>query len=191
MRSRPPFSILALAPILTVGSLLSRRPKSGIFIWRFPLAVSRTRPGRDHAPRTHRGPSWLAPSMSGPSPCSGQVGVQGEANGGCGACGRRRRRPPGGWQLSELGFWWAVTPITTSTSTPTIAQIPAAGHRKSNSVRSGCDRGVGGNSKFPIRGNRKPHTLVVGGLCPAFHDVGESNSEGAGGKCTDGRRGCC
>ena len=52
----------------------------------------------------------------------------------------------------------------------------------------GC---VGGNSKFPIRGNRKPHTLVVGGLCPAFHDVGESNSEGAGGKCTDGRRGCC
>ena len=50
---------------------------------------------------------------------------------------------------------------------------------------------VGGNSKFPIRGNRKPHTLVVGGLCPAFHDVGESNSEGAGGKCTDGRRGCC
>ena len=51
--------------------------------------------------------------------------------------------------------------------------------------------GVGGNSKFPIRGNRKPHTLVVGGLCPAFHDVGESNSEGAGGKCTDGRRGCC
>ena len=52
-------------------------------------------------------------------------------------------------------------------------------------------RRVGGNSKFPIRGNRKPHTLVVGGLCPAFHDVGESNSEGAGGKCTDGRRGCC
>ena len=50
---------------------------------------------------------------------------------------------------------------------------------------------VGGNCKFPIRGNRKPHTLVVGGLCPAFHDVGESNSEGAGGKCTDGRRGCC
>ena len=50
---------------------------------------------------------------------------------------------------------------------------------------------VGGNSKFPIRGNRKPHTLVVGGLCPAFHDVGESHSEGAGGKCTDGRRGCC
>ena len=49
----------------------------------------------------------------------------------------------------------------------------------------GC-RWVGGNSKFPIRGNRKPHTLVVGGLCPAFHDVGESNSEGAGGKCTDG-----
>ena len=40
--------------------------------------------------------------------------------------------------------------------------------------------GVGGNCKFPIRGNRKPHTLVVGGLCPAFHDVGESNSEGAG-----------
>ena len=53
------------------------------------------------------------------------------------------------------------------------------------------DAPVGGNSKFPIRGNRKPHTLVVGGLCPAFHDVGESNSEGAGGKCTDGRRGCC
>ena len=51
--------------------------------------------------------------------------------------------------------------------------------------------GVGGNCKFPICGNRKPHTLVVGGLCPAFHDVGESNSAGAGGKCTDGRRGCC
>ena len=61
--------------------------------------------------------------------------------------------------------------------------------------RSRCARSrrrcVGGNCKFPIRGNRKPHTLVVGGLCPAFHDVGESNSEGAGGKCTDGRRGCC
>ena len=55
----------------------------------------------------------------------------------------------------------------------------------------GRGHAVGGNSKFPIRGNRKPHTLVVGGLCPAFHDVGESNSEGAGGKCTDGRRGCC
>ena len=52
-------------------------------------------------------------------------------------------------------------------------------------------RSVGGNCKFPICGNRKPHTLVVGGLCPAFHDVGESNSEGAGRKCTDGRRGCC
>ena len=50
---------------------------------------------------------------------------------------------------------------------------------------------VGGNCKFPICGNRKPHTLVVGGLCPAFHDVGESNSEGAGHRCMDGRRGCC
>ena len=57
--------------------------------------------------------------------------------------------------------------------------------------RPAVKRFVGGNSKFPIRGNRKPHTLVVGGLCPAFHDVGESHSEGAGGKCTDGRRGCC
>ena len=53
------------------------------------------------------------------------------------------------------------------------------------------DLGVGGNCKFPICGNRKPHTLVVGGLCPAFHDVGESNSEGAGHRCMDGRRGCC
>ena len=61
---------------------------------------------------------------------------------------------------------------------------------KTAGVRRAIER-VGGNSKFPIRGNRKPHTLVVGGLCPAFHDVGESNSEGAGGKCTDGRRGCC
>ena len=51
--------------------------------------------------------------------------------------------------------------------------------------------GVGGICKFPICGNRKPHTLVVGGLCPAFHDVGESNSEGAGHRCMDGRRGCC
>ena len=50
---------------------------------------------------------------------------------------------------------------------------------------------VGGNRKFPICGNRKPHTLVVGGGCPAFHDVDDVNNEGAGHRCMDGRRGCC
>ena len=50
---------------------------------------------------------------------------------------------------------------------------------------------VGGNCKFPIRGNRKPHTLLVGGGRPAFHAVVETNSEEAGRRCTDGRRGCC
>ena len=50
---------------------------------------------------------------------------------------------------------------------------------------------VGGNCKFPICGNRKPHTLVVGGGCPAFHDVDDVNNEGAGHRCMDGRRGCC
>ena len=39
---------------------------------------------------------------------------------------------------------------------------------------------VGGNCKFPIRGNRKPHTLLVGGGRPAFHAVVETNSEEAG-----------
>ena len=48
-----------------------------------------------------------------------------------------------------------------------------------------------GNCKFPIRGNRKLHTLVVGGLGPAFHAVDVVNREGAGLGCTDGRRGCC
>ena len=52
-------------------------------------------------------------------------------------------------------------------------------------------RAVGGNCKFPICGNRKPHTLVVGGGCPAFHDVDDVNNEGAGHRCMDGRRGCC
>ena len=52
-------------------------------------------------------------------------------------------------------------------------------------------RYVGGNCKFPICGNRKPHTLVVGGGCPAFHDVDDVNNEGAGHRCMDGRRGCC
>ena len=50
---------------------------------------------------------------------------------------------------------------------------------------------VGDNRKFPICGNRKPHTFVVGGFCPVFHDVGETNSEEAGRRCTDGRQGCC
>ena len=54
-----------------------------------------------------------------------------------------------------------------------------------------CPGHVGDNRKFPICGNRKPHTLVVGGVCPAFHAVDDVNSEGAGGRCTDGRRGCC
>ena len=35
---------------------------------------------------------------------------------------------------------------------------------------------VGENCKFPICGNRKPHTLVVGGGCPVFHDVDDVNS---------------
>ena len=52
-------------------------------------------------------------------------------------------------------------------------------------------RNVGGNCKFPICGNRKPPTLVVGGGCPAFHDVDDVNNEGAGHRCMDGRRGCC
>ena len=56
------------------------------------------------------------------------------------------------------------------------------------SLLAGC---VGGNCKFPIRGNRKPHTLLVGGGRPAFHAVVETNSEEAGRRCTDGRRGCC
>ena len=48
-------------------------------------------------------------------------------------------------------------------------------------ARDGLDAlGVGGNCKFPICGNRKPHTLVVGGCCPAFHAVGDVNSVGAG-----------
>ena len=51
--------------------------------------------------------------------------------------------------------------------------------------------GVGDNRKFPICGNPKPHTFVVGGVCPVFHDVGETNSEEAGRRCTDGRQGCC
>ena len=50
---------------------------------------------------------------------------------------------------------------------------------------------VGGNCKFPICGNRKPPTLVVGGGCPAFRDVDDVNNEGAGHRCMDGRRGCC
>ena len=51
-----------------------------------------------------------------------------------------------------------------------------------------CGAAVRDNRKFPICGNRKPHTLVVGGDCPAFHDVDDVNIEGAGHRCTDGRR---
>jgi len=50
---------------------------------------------------------------------------------------------------------------------------------------------VAGNRKFPIRGNRKLHTFCVGGGGPAPHAVDDVNSEGAGLRCTDGRRGCC
>ena len=50
---------------------------------------------------------------------------------------------------------------------------------------------VGDNCKFPIRDNRKLHTLVVAGVGPAFQAVDVVNREGAGLGCTDGRRGCC
>ena len=50
----------------------------------------------------------------------------------------------------------------------------ATGQREKGGTRVAGD--VGENCKFPICGNRKPHTLVVGGGCPAFHDVDDVNS---------------
>ena len=75
---------------------------------------------------------------------------------------------------------------------PTSAAVGwASSPRPETPLKRTVGSSVGGNCKFPICGNRKPHTLVVGGGCPAFHDVDDVNNEGAGHRCMDGRRGCC
>ena len=57
----------------------------------------------------------------------------------------------------------------------------------------GGDEGlfVAGNRNFPIPGNSKLHTRQIGGYGATSHAVGGANGGGAGGRCTDGRRGCC
>ena len=60
--------------------------------------------------------------------------------------------------------------------------IPEPGAHNSSSDPGKC--------KSLICGNRKLHTLVVSRSRYASHDVGGSNNEGVGRRCTDGRRGC-
>ena len=73
--------------------------------------------------------------------------------------------------------------------TPEPAAAATAVQRRVTKTERTTAACVGGNRKSPICGNRKPHTLVVGGRRPAFYAVDDVNSEGAGRRCTDGRRG--
>ena len=50
---------------------------------------------------------------------------------------------------------------------------------------------VTGNRKFPIRDNRKLHSLWFGWRCAPIHPVGDANRNGAAYRCMDGRPGCC
>ena len=56
---------------------------------------------------------------------------------------------------------------------------------------TGIARDVSGKRKFPVCVSRKRHTMAVVENGRALHDVDDVNSEGAGRRCTDGRRGCC
>ena len=92
------------------------------------------------------------------------------------------------------GLYWGDTHLHTNFSTDSGMIGNKLGPEEAYRTDPDFDsahRAVGGNRKFPICGNRKPHTLVVGGGCPAFHDVDDVNNEGAGHRCMDGRRGCC
>ena len=75
---------------------------------------------------------------------------------------------------------YAIRRLERRRQTNRSLRLPCA--RTPRSYRSCRRSGVGGNCKFPICGNRKLHTLVVGGCCPAFHAVDDVTSEGARGR---------
>ena len=173
------------------GRMLSQGPLATV---RRPLVSERLLP---HAARPDR---HRCPDAKGDPRPGGSEGGRTESEGGCREADRAEAaegcgaRPPAVQSDADL-LRVPEHPLATDPH----QQSARAHHPRSaaaHASRWGLSRwpvriDVGGNRKFPIYGNRKPHTLVVGGGCPAFHVVDDVNNEGAGQRCMDGRRGCC